>query len=106
MASMITIPPKTSGETTRVTFDFLSQLPDTDTVASATATATVWSGTDASPSAVVSGSPTVSGTKAYVILTGGVAGNVYMVTVTATPTTNTTLRPVIQTFLAVVDTPI
>ena len=105
MSSMIVIPPKTSGETNQVLFDFLSQLVNGDTVSSATATATVWSGTDTNPGAVIGGTPTVSGTsQVYVKLTGGVNGNVYLITVTAATAQGN--APVIQTYLAVNNIPL
>ena len=103
MSSLIVTPPKTSGETKQILFDFLSQLRVGETISSATAVGTTWSGTDLSPS-VVSGLPSISGSQVWVQVTGGVNGNVYMITVTAS--TSLSNHPVIQTYLAVVDTPL
>jgi len=104
MSSLIVTPPKTSGETKQILFDFLSQLRVGETISSASAVCTTWSGTDLSPGSVISGLPSVSGSQVWVRVTGGVNGNVYMITVTA----NTSLsnHPVIQTYLAVVNTPL
>jgi len=77
---------KNTGETTPLVFDFLSKLPIGDTIASAVCTCTVWSGVDASPSSVLSGSATISGSKVTQTITGGVAGVTYKITCAATTT--------------------
>lgn len=58
-------------------FDFSQELPFGETVASASLAATVYSGLDPAPQAIVSGTPTISGREITQILIGGVVGVVY-----------------------------
>jgi len=94
------IPAKLVGETVLETFDFLSQLALGETLSTATVTAAVYSGTDASPSAIVSGSATISGTKVTQLITAGTLGVVYLLTCTVTTSLSQTL--LLEAFLAVV----
>lgn len=77
------LPAKIAGETYTVEVDFATVLNGA-TISSGAVTAAVYTGTDASPSAIISGSATVSGTKIQQKITGGVAGVVYRLTFTAT----------------------
>ena len=61
-------------------FDFAQNLPITETISSASVTATVYSGTDASPSAIISGAATISGTKVTQTITAGTIGVTYILT--------------------------
>ncbi len=68
--------PKDPGETVVLGFDFANL---TDTPTSPTITATRHAGTaDASPSAILSGSPSISGTQVLQKVTGGTAGTDYL----------------------------
>jgi hypothetical protein len=98
----IQIPAKASTETFKQAFDFTSQLGQlsTTTISSATCTITVYSGTDPSP-LLTAGSPAISGLIVTVALAGGVAGVLYLVTVTATASTGD-IRS-IQGFVAIVN---
>lgn len=65
-------------------FDFAQSLAVGETLTTVSTTATVYSGTDATPSAVLSGAPTVSGKQVIQNLTGGVLGVVYYLVCAAT----------------------
>ena len=69
---------KVSGTNFRAVFDFTSGLTVGETLASASTAATVYSGTDASPSAIISGSSTISDSKVTQTITGGVIGVTYL----------------------------
>ena len=72
--------PKHLGDTVTVVFDYISQLGPTETISSVVGSAmtcTVWSGVDPTPSAVISGTATISGTKILQNITGGVVGTIY-----------------------------
>lgn len=102
--SMIESSPKTSAEVTTLQFDFLSQMATSETLISASCTCVVWSGVDATPSAVLSGSTTVSTPVAKQKITGGVEGTIYLITCNGL--TSLSNRPVIQTYVPVVSYPI
>lgn len=97
------LPQKAPGATLIVPFNFTSVLSNGQTISGATTVATVWSGTDTNPSAIV-GSTSPSGTVVNQTLTGGVAGNIYKVTVTATASDGSV--QVLMGYLAVVADPL
>lgn len=98
--SLTTFEPKLNAETVTETFDFSSRLAVSETLSTASVAATVYSGTDASPSAVISGSATISGTQVTQKVTGGIEGNVYILACTVTTSAGQTL--VISGFLPIV----
>lgn len=106
MPGLNVIPQKSPSATQAVVFDFSSSyaVGTTATLASATVTASVWAGVDASPSAIVDGSATVSGLQATQLFTGGVDGVVYKVQCTAVTSDGQTL--VQYGYLAVVGNPL
>jgi len=65
-------------------FDFAQDLAIDETILSASTTAAVYSGTDAFPSALLDGLPTISGRQVLQNLTGGVLGVVYYIYCAAT----------------------
>jgi len=75
---------KTASATAAVSFDFASEYASGETCSSASVTATVYSGTDSAPSAILSGSPVLSTTSVTQTLVGGVSGVTYLLTATAT----------------------
>ena len=75
----IVVSSKLTGDTVPVTFDYLSRLQTGDTISSAAFGASVFSGVDASPSSIISGSATISGSKVTQKITGGVAGTIYKI---------------------------
>lgn len=71
-----------------------------DTISSQATSAMVYSGVDASPSAILSGAPSHSGLVGSQKLTGGVVGVVYYLTFLATSSAGEVIE--ISAFLAVV----
>ena len=82
---------KLAAETVIETFDFTSRLALAETISTAVTTATVYSGVDASPSAIVSGSATISGKTVTQAITGGVLGVVYLLKCQITTSLSQTL---------------
>lgn len=91
---------KFAPELVRVTFDFTSDLTESETIVSRQVNAYVYSGVDASPEDLISG-PATSPNRAqvYQYVTGGIAGVVYLLRATVT----TSLSQILQRegFLAV-----
>lgn len=75
---------KTPNTNYRAVFDFLEYLAVGTTLSSAVTTAVVYSGTDASPSAIISGAASIASPKATQTITGGVEGVVYFLTCVGT----------------------
>lgn len=97
--SLVILKGKPLGETRNEVFDFISRLAVSETLSTASVTATVYSGTDASPSAIISGSASISGTKVTQKLTGGVLGVAYLIVCTVTTSAGQTL--LLQGFLTI-----
>jgi flagellar biosynthesis protein FliR len=83
---------KLAGETVVETFDFISRLGVSETISAQTVTASVYSGVDANPSALVSGSASASGTVVSQAITGGVTGVTYVLLCTITTSAGQTLQ--------------
>lgn len=98
--SRVTLNCKVVNETRKETFDFTSRLAIGETISSATVTCTVYSGTDATPSSVISGVATISGTKVTQLVTAGVLGVIYLLTCAATTSAGQILE--LQAFLPIV----
>lgn len=90
--SMVLLLPKQTGETATYAFDFISRLAVGETITSQSVAATVYSGVDPTPSNIISGSATVSGTIVSQKITGGVAGTIYKLVSTATTSAGQTLQ--------------
>lgn len=75
---------KTSAATEDAVFDFANQYIAGETVSSGSVTAAVYSGVDATPSAVLSGAGVASGTKFTQKVVAGTEGVVYLLTCTTT----------------------
>ena len=90
--SRITLGGKPANETRKETFNFAAQLAIGETISTATVTSAVYSGTDATPSTVISGTATISGVTAVQLITGGIEGNVYLLTCAITTSAGQTLR--------------
>lgn len=82
---------KLLGETVTETFPFLSRLAVGETISTAVVTATTYSGTDASPSAIISGSATISGSNVTQKITAGTLGVTYLLLCTITTSAGQTL---------------
>lgn len=65
-------------------YDFTFTLPAGVTISSAVTTAAVYSGTDASPSALIDGAVSISGTTVTQSITGGTVGVLYSLFCVAT----------------------
>jgi hypothetical protein len=89
--SRLVFPAKAPSEILTLTFPFLSRLAVGETISSATVSATVYSGTDASPSAILSGGTTISGSEVKQKVTGGVLGVTYLLTCSAVTSTGQNL---------------
>lgn len=75
---------KLLGETVTETFDFSSRMGVGETISSAGVSASVFSGTDSSPSSILNGAAAISGQTITQSLTGGVLGVLYLLVATAT----------------------
>jgi hypothetical protein len=65
-------------EDLKLTFDFTNGLASAETISTAVVTATVYSGTDASPSAIISGVATISGALVTQKVIDGLEGVTYL----------------------------
>jgi PKD repeat protein len=92
VTSKIILPPKRIGETVLVQLDFLSLLNVGETGVSAVVDSLLYSGVDQNPSAILSGGPTISGTKVKQIVTLGVVGVVYELAAKLTTSTGRVLE--------------
>lgn len=75
---------KTTAQTKQLTFDFSSDLGVGETISSTVVSCIVWSGTDASPTSLISGAAATSGALVTQLFTGGLAGVIYFVSCLAT----------------------
>lgn len=91
---------KIASEVRKEVFDFTSRLAVGETISSASTTCVVYSGTDASPSAVISGAAAISGAQVTQMITGGTSGVTYLLTCSAVTSTSQTLK--LEGFLVVV----
>ena len=87
---MIALSEKDPGETYPVAFT-VSGLGATETITSATVACTVLLGTDATPSAVLSGAATINGATITQIVTGGISGVDYKLKLTLVTSGSRTL---------------
>jgi hypothetical protein len=87
------------GESLTRKFDFASQLAVGETLSGPSATATVYSGVDATPTAIVS-TVSASGSIVSVLEIGGVAGTIYTLVASVGTSLGNTLK--MQGFSAVV----
>ncbi len=65
-------------EDLKLTFDFTNDLASAETISVATVTATVYSGVDASPQNIVSGSESISGQTVVQVIADGLEGVTYL----------------------------
>jgi hypothetical protein len=98
------LPQKSPEATLIVPFNFLSLLPNGQTISSAAVMATVWAGTDANPSAIISGAASPSGQIVNQNVVAGVAGNIYKLRCVAACSDGST--QVLVAYLAVVEDPL
>lgn len=91
---------KASGATVNEVFDFLSLLAVGETISTASVGSVVYRGSDASPSAIVSGSASISGSKVTQAITAGTLGVTYLLACTVTTSGSQTL--LLEGFLTIV----
>ncbi len=91
---------KYAAETRKEVFDFTSRLAVGETLSSASTTATVYSGTDASPSAIISGAASIAGAQVTQAITAGTLGVTYLLKCSATTSTSQVL--LLDAFLVIV----
>jgi hypothetical protein len=83
---------KRAGEVRTLTFDFANLLATAETISTQSVAATVYTGTDAAPSNVISGSASASNSIVSQKVTGGTAGNIYNLICTITTSAGQTLK--------------
>lgn len=101
MSTFITLPPKLVNASAFIAFDYISQLTSGETISGSSVTCSVFSGTDANPSALISGVTSVAGSIVTQKIVDGLTGVIYLLTCSAT----TSLGNVkfIQAYLAIID---
>ena len=77
MSSYVVFPSKITTATLPLMFDFVSQLGAGETLASALVTVSLFSGIDATPSAILSGSASITGLIVTQYVHAGTAGVIY-----------------------------
>lgn len=92
--------PKLQGDTVNYFFDFTSRLAVSETILTATCSASVYTGVDASPSAIISGTATIAGGVVAQAITAGVAGVIYEVKCVVTTSAGQTAN--ISSYIAVI----
>jgi hypothetical protein len=75
---------KITTENEQFTFDFSTVMSSGETISLATSTVEVVSGTDANPTAILVGSPVISGQQVAQRISGGLDGVIYRIEVTST----------------------
>ena len=80
----IILVPKKEEETCTFNFDFTANLASTETILSQAVTASVYTGIDPAPSAILSGVGGISGNVVSQNITAGVVGVIYQLLCTAT----------------------
>ena len=75
---------KITTENEQFTFNFSTVMSTGETISLATSTVEVISGTDASPTAILVGSPSINGQVVSQRISGGLDGVIYRIQVTAT----------------------
>jgi len=91
---------KKLGEIVGYPVDFISSLGTSETISTATVTASVYSGVDPHPEFLILGAATITGTVVAQGISGGVLGTIYELLYSATTSLNQFIQ--ISAFLAVV----
>jgi hypothetical protein len=102
MGTFTTFDAKITTEDLFLDFNFISDLEVGETISGAEVTCSVFSGIDATPSAVISGTATVSGGTVTQKVIDGTAGVIYLLTCSIT-TTSSAIK-FMQGYLAVIST--
>ena len=99
--STVILPVKNQNSVIFVSFDFISSLIAGETLTSASVVATVASGEDATPSAIVSGAATITGLVVNQKIIDGVVGVIYLLSCACMTSLGNSI--VLRGTLAVVD---
>ena len=91
MTFRVELDAKRQTETVLVAFDFTSFLNLGETVSTQVTTSSVWSGTDSSPAAMISGASSNASGVISQLITGGLAGVLYLLSCTITTSLGQTL---------------
>lgn len=91
-ANRVELPPKRQAEVISPPFDFSSKCQTGDVLTAPVVSVSVWSGVDATPSAVYGGSAPITGLVVNPVLQAGVVGVLYLVTVKVTASLSGTLE--------------
>jgi hypothetical protein len=85
--------PKKPNELLNLSMDFSQKgwLKSGETIAACVWSAQVYSGSDPTPDAMISGAATITGTEVFQDVTGGIEGTVYLLLATITTNTGRTL---------------
>ena len=89
-------PVKFVAEQVTVTFDVAGELTDTESIVSAVFTASVFTGVDANPSAIISGSSQIFGSEVRQLIIGGQPDAVYNLLCTITTSNGQTFTPFVR----------
>jgi hypothetical protein len=84
ISNRVIFPAKAASESLLLQFNFLSRLAPAETINSVAVSAAVWSGNDSSPSGIISGAASISGTTVTQLVVGGVLGTTYELSCLAT----------------------
>lgn len=98
-SSRVIFDPKRQADLVSLPFDFISKLAVGETISTKVTTASVWSGVDPNPAAILSGAASSSGTVVSQNVTAGVVGVVYLLVCRIT--TSLGLSPSLAGFLTV-----
>jgi len=90
-STRVILDPKRVSDVVKIPFDFISKLAVGETISTKVVTASVWSGVDANPSAIINGAATSSGTVVTQSITAGVLGVIYLLKCSITTSAAQTL---------------
>lgn len=96
---MYILNPKLPDEDRKIEVDFSNDLAAGTTISTASVSATVYSGVDASPQSIVSGASTISGTRVTQKIIDGTAGTTYLLTYNITTSDSQVIQK--QAFLTI-----
>lgn len=96
----VILPPKRSGESVTYIFDFISSLGPAETILTQVVMSATYSGTDPSPTAIISGTAAAAGTQVAQRITAGVLGVIYKLLCTITTNLGNTIE--LSAYLAII----
>jgi hypothetical protein len=91
-STRVLLAPKRAADVVIEPFDFISYLAPAETILTQVVTASVWSGVDANPGAIISGAATAAGTVVSQKIQAGVVGVIYLLICKITTSLGQTLQ--------------